>query len=115
MNDSIPPVPGVEPERRAKDRRASERRGQDRRQAVGGGKNLPALVASAARAPEPRRTSGPASALFTAQLIGQDGQKRGLKGGPPVLQKARSAYLSVEWSGPNDRRARAGRLARTEV
>ena len=49
---------------------------------------------------------------FDAQLLGQDGQKRGLRGGQTVLDQARRAYNSIEWSGSYDRRARTGRLAR---
>jgi hypothetical protein len=117
MNDSIPPVPRVPVERRVKERRSGERRGPDRRQAArGDGKNLPVPVGTAERiALEPRPQPGGGSAPFAAQLIGQDGQKRGLKGGPPVLRNARAAYLTAEWSGPNDRRGRAGRVTRTEI
>jgi hypothetical protein len=52
---------------------------------------------------------------FEAQLIGQDGQKRGLKGGKPVLDRARSTYLGTEWSGPADRRPPKGLFTRTKV
>ena len=52
---------------------------------------------------------------FSAQLIGQDGQRRGLRGGSPVLEQARTTYNRIEWSGPRDRRARKGRQARTDV
>jgi hypothetical protein len=52
------------------------------------------------------------AAALDAQLLGQDGQKRGLRGGQTVLDQARQAYNSVEWSGRYDRRARTGRLAR---
>jgi hypothetical protein len=52
---------------------------------------------------------------FTAQLIGQDGQRRGLRAGTPLLEAARTAYNAVEWSGSYDRRARAGRRTRTLV
>jgi hypothetical protein len=54
-------------------------------------------------------------ATFTAQIIGQTGARRGLKGGPPVLKQARSAYLETEYSGPNDRRPPAGLLRKTEI
>ena len=36
-------------------------------------------------------------------------------GGPKVLEAARSAYLEAEWSGPNDRRARTGKITKTEA
>jgi len=54
-------------------------------------------------------------AEFAAQLMGQDGQRRGLRAGPSLLDVAQSAYNRVEWSGSYDRRARKGRRARTEI
>lgn len=79
---------------------------------------LPALAAPApgaqakgAPGPKPRR----GAADYAAHVLGQDGRKRGLKGGPEVLDAARSAYLSTEYSGPHDRRPRAGLVKRTEV
>ena len=39
------------------------------------------------------------SAAFNAQMMGQTGQRRGLKGGPPVLEAARASYLETEYSG----------------
>jgi hypothetical protein len=52
---------------------------------------------------------------FSAQVLGQSGHKRGLKGGKPVLDTARSAYLEAEWSGPDDRRLSAGRLMKVTL
>ena len=52
---------------------------------------------------------------FSAQLIGQEGQKRGLRGGTPVLEAARITYNGIEWSGAWDRRARKGRRAQADV
>lgn len=49
-----------------------------------------------------------ADARFAAQLLGADGQRRGLKGGPPVLEAARAAYLRAQWSGAGDRRLPPG-------
>jgi hypothetical protein len=71
----------------------------------------PVAPAGKKAAPEPDLAAGP----FEAQLIGQDGQKRGLKGGKPVLDRARSTYLGTEWSGPADRRPPMGLLTRTKV
>ncbi len=59
---------------------------------------------------EPARTG-----VFTAQLFGQDGRRRGLRGGQPVIEAARSAYLEAEYSGPNDRRPPKGLLTRTKI
>jgi len=50
-----------------------------------------------------------------AHLIAQTARTRGLRGGQQVLDTARSTYLENEYSGPNDRRARAGRITKTEA
>lgn len=65
--------------------------------------------------PAPTATPQPKAAAFDAQLYGQGGQKRGLKGGKPVLDHARAAYLETEWSGPTDRRPPKGMLTKTKV
>ena len=57
----------------------------------------------------------PGAAAFVAQQMGQKGQKRGLKGGPPVLDAARAAYLGTEYSGPAERRPPVGRASKTDV
>jgi len=64
--------------------------------------------------PEPRGRRG-AGAAFAAQLLGQGGQKRGLRGGKETLDQARSTYLGTEWSGPADRRPHPGRITKTEI
>lgn len=74
---------------------------------------LPAVVPAAARVLGD--TSRDPAAAFAAQLIGQDGQKRGLRAGPAMIGQAQGAYNRIEWSGSKDRRARKGRTARTEV
>jgi len=66
----------------------------------------------AASPPPPRRGM---FAAFAAHLMGQSGQKRGLRGGQEVLDAARSTYLGTEYSGPADRRPRAGLIKRTEI
>ncbi len=71
---------------------------------------LPVPIVRAQRSGE--RRPDPA---YCAQLLGRDGQRRGLRGGAPVLQAARSAYLDVEWSGPADRRSGMGQLAARRV
>jgi len=62
-------------------------------------------------APPPRQPTPSAE----AHLIAQENRVRGLRGGPKVLEAARSAYLEAEWSGPNDRRTRAGKITKTEA
>jgi len=48
-------------------------------------------------------------------MFGQSGQRRGLKGGPPVLDAARSAYLGTEHSGAAERRPLPGKAKDTDI
>ncbi len=73
--------------------------------------NLPALFTGE---PQPRRVEAP-SQTFTAHVFGQSGQKRGLRGGAPVLDAARAAYLDAEWRGTDDRRLPAGTFRRVSL
>jgi hypothetical protein len=102
MSDPINPSAGAEPERRVKERRRGDRRRKSAK---------PPVQAAAPAAPEDLG----GGAAFAAQVMGQDGVRRGLRGGPPVLKQARSAYLEAEWTGPADRRRRAGKTAKTDV
>ena len=54
-------------------------------------------------------------AAYAAQIMGQGGQKRGLRGGRETLDRARSTYLETEYSGPADRRIAIGRITKTEI
>jgi hypothetical protein len=65
--------------------------------------------------PAPMDTPTPPTPNAEAHLIAQEARVRGLRGGPKVLQAARSAYLETEWSGPNDRRAHAGQITKKEI
>lgn len=76
-------------------------------------RSVPA-VTSAAPQPGPERL-GDAASAFSAHLMGQEGQKRGLRGGTPVLDAARTTYNRVEYSGAADRRARKGGVTKTEI
>ena len=105
MTDPAGPLGG------ASERRARERRNLERRKVS----PSPALVLATVPAPVPDAAEPVAEAAFTAQVLGQSGQKRGLKGGPPVLEQARSAYLGAAYSGPNDRRPPPGRVTKTEI
>lgn len=64
-------------------------------------------------APAPPRREG--FAAFAAHLMGQSGQKKGLRGGQEVLDAARSTYLGTEYSGPADRRPKVGLLKKTNI
>lgn len=74
--------------------------------------NLPVPTRPAA-APGGGQTEG--EAFFAAQMLGQDGQKRGLRGGPAVIAAAKTIYNRIEWSGAKDRRTAKGKITRTEV
>ena len=52
---------------------------------------------------------------YAAHIVGQGEQRRGLRGGPETLERARGAYLEAEWSGRADRRIRRGRITKTEI
>jgi len=73
----------------------------------------PAVIAAPLRQePEPPMTS---EAAYAAQILGQGGQKRGLRGGRETLERARATYLETEYSGPADRRLARGRITKTEI
>ena len=61
------------------------------------------------------RADSDAHAAFAAQLIGQDGAKRGLRAGPELFDTARVSYNRTEWSGSRDRRAPKGAKARETI
>ena len=84
------------------------RRASDQRPA-----NLPVITQPPTDEPAPAAPAG--ASEYAAQLLGQPGQKRGLRGGPETLDHARAAYLEAEWSGPADRRPPPGRIAKTEI
>ncbi len=124
MTDGVRPIPPVESrERRSGDRRASQRR------TPGEGPASRALVPTdiepdpaqdgpaepAQRATLIRDVSAAPAAAFAAQLIGQGGQRTGIRGGPPVMDAARSTYLGAEYSGEKERRPPVGKTGKTEV
>ncbi|MDB5474531.1 MAG: hypothetical protein JWP49_42 [Phenylobacterium sp.] len=63
----------------------------------------------------PRDEPSDGQSAFAAQLMGQDGAKRGLRAGPEVIDSAKSLYNRTEWSGSKDRRAPNGGRARTKI
>ena len=67
--------------------------------------------------PQPPAVARPArpEAAFAAHVLGQEGQRRGLRGGREVLDGARTVYNRTEYSGSADRRAPKGGRAKTEV
>jgi hypothetical protein len=63
----------------------------------------------------PRDEKADGQAAFAAQLMGQDGAKRGLRAGAEVIDTAKSLYNRTEWSGTKDRRGPVGGKARTKI
>lgn len=116
MGDEIRAVGPVErrDERRSAERRAAERRAVAQSKALTVTEFAPEPAEPPAR-PAPAPASDAGAAAFAAQMIGQTGQRRGLKGGPPVLDAARSAYLGTEHSGANERRPKPGRAEDTDI
>ena len=101
---------------------AGERRGGDRRQtlrrakALNDGRDLVPIEPvqeHSASPPPPNKDDG--ASTFEAQMLGQDGARRGLNGGQEVLSKARSTYLSSEYSGGGDRRPKPGQVKKTDI
>jgi len=116
MTSPVDPIRRVEPARKVRGSRAAEAGS-----AASGGdfdeRHLPVPLEPRLEppAPPPSGARTAAAAEFAAHLLGQDGQKRGLRGGPATLDAARSTYTRTEWSGAADRRAKAGRGAKTEI
>lgn len=115
MTDEVRPVEPVRrDDRRAADRRAAERRAASASRALVP-VEFPAETAEPPARPAPAPPAESGAAVFAAQMIGQTGQRRGLKGGPPVLDAARSAYLGTEHSGAGERRPQPGKAKDTDV
>ncbi|MCO8019691.1 hypothetical protein NI456_12570 [Brevundimonas diminuta] len=121
MTDEIRPVGAAGPmnDPVVEDRRETDRRRRERRRA---GALVPTEAEGSEEAADPAAspakpavTPPPPPAAFAAQVLGQSGQKRGLKGGVPVLDAARTTYLGREYSGRHDRRPSPGRARKTEI
>jgi hypothetical protein len=112
MNGPIDPIRRAAPARRAlpAPRDATSESG---RPETDGEEDVTFVRDEEPAAPPPPRRS--AFATFAAHLMGQSGQKRGLRGGQEVLDAARSTYLGTEYSGRADRRPKAGLIKKTEV
>ena len=118
MTDEIRPIAGpgaIDPagERRTGDRRQRQRR--DVRDLVPTDEPAPFEPAPSPARAAARPPADAGAAAFVAQQIGQTVQKRGLRGGPPVLGAARAAYLGREYSGPDERRPPVGRTTDTDI
>ena len=121
MTDGVRPIEPVRGrDRRDAERRSSERRAQAAVKPQPGTAIVPVTEVvdepvdpATAAAPPPRSVSP--DPAFAAQLIGQGGQRKGIRGGPPVINAARSAYLGTEYSGGNDRRPPTGQAKKTDI
>lgn len=111
---AVPLRPVETEDRRDSDRRQSDRRASVSRALVPVDDPDGTNVAGPAR-PAPTAPPDAQPSAFAAQMIGQPGQKRGLRGGPPVLDSARSSYLGAEYSGEAERRPAPGRVKDTDV
>lgn len=122
MTAPIPPVNAIT---RTSIADAMEQRDGERRQGERRQKPTPdtkSLISTSnheddapSRPAKPASVSPPPPAAFAAQILGQPGKKRGLRGGPEILDTARNTYLSREYSGPNDRRPPTGVRKKTEI
>jgi hypothetical protein len=108
MTDPIGPV-----DRISRPRRIGRSLGVAGRRLTDKPSAFPVIAPPPADEPAPAQTARPAA--FTAQVMGQGGQKRGLRGGPETLGHARTTYLETEWSGLADRRPAPGRITKTEI
>ena len=106
----------IDPVQRPPRPRRTDRSRVDDRESVAeaeDGANLPMVITPPPAPESVALVSGAAG--FSAQMLGQDGQKRGLRGGPETLGNARTVYNRTEYSGAADRRAPKGGAAKTEV
>lgn len=111
MTDPVRP-PSAPSDRRVTDRRQALRRAK----APNDGRDLVPIEPVVDHGPPVPPVAAPDNpSAFSAQLMGQDGVKRGLRGGQEVLDQARSTYLSSEYSGGADRRPRPGQGKKTEA
>lgn len=105
----------IDPIRRAARLRRAARAAAERVEAARSSEHAGLPVPQGGAYTVPPSPEPPASAaVFDAQLLGQDGQKRGLRAGPAAIDSASASYNRVEWSGSKDRRARKGRF-KTEI
>lgn len=110
MTDPIDPI------RRTPKTRRQRRRADDPPPQDADDNHQALIVVSPPRDERPRLGGGrPGVSAFLTQLMTQDSRRRGLREGQPALTEARSTYLGTEFSGPRDRRPRAGKVIKTEI
>ncbi|MFT3997388.1 MAG: hypothetical protein QM667_08270 [Asticcacaulis sp.] len=80
-------------------------------------RNLPVPAGPVTDHDAPRSRRGSKAyeqADYAAQVLG-GGEKRGIRGGPETLGRAKKTYLTSEYSGPNDRRPEPGRIRQEKI
>ena len=139
MTDRITPVSAVTggalapavtrvTDRRGSERRSAERRAKEEakkdeakkqavtsRELVAVGKPVHHDPAGPAARKPTLTEAQAAAAAFAAQMLGQGGQRNGIRGGPPVMDNARSTYLEAQYSGEHERRPPIGTTTRKDV
>jgi hypothetical protein len=105
----------LDPIRPYGDRRQYRRRDEDQRARADDAGGLPVPVSPVETHDHISPPPLDGQSAFSAQLLGQPGVKRGLRGGPSVIEAARSAYLETEYSGESDRRPRKGLIKKAEI
>jgi hypothetical protein len=107
MTDAIDPIRRASGDRRIRGRRKTDGADQAGEAAGAQAPSGAALVAPVAPVSPASEIPEP---ILSAQLLGEASPPT-----PKPPQQARAAYLEVEWSGGADRRARRGRIAKTDV
>jgi hypothetical protein len=115
MASSIGSVDGPRNVRRTRRKRWSEKAGESASTSGAGRAEAPKAAPSPAAVPPPDARAEDAPPMVSAQLMGQTDSAEGAAPANSAARAARKAYLKVEWSGPQDRRTRRGRIAKTEV
>lgn len=115
MTRRVDPAGPIQPVGPGPERRRGQRRGQDRREIEAAETPGTALVPVGPVETHAHTPPTVETAAFAAQVLGQTGQKKGLKGGPPVLDAARGAYLGAQYTGVGDRRPKPGQGKKTEI
>jgi len=109
------PMSSIDPIRRAQRLRRAARPEADREEDAVVQSALPVPVEPARTVPPPQSEPPAGGAAFDAQLMGQTGEKRGLRAGPSLMDRASQSYNRAEWSGAKDRRGPKGARAKTEI
>ncbi len=115
MAPPIGSVDGPRSVRRARRKRWSENVGESASASAAGAAEAPKAAPAAAPVPPPGMHPEDAPPMVSAQLLGQSDSAEGAAPANSAARAARKAYLTVEWSGPHDRRTGRGRIAKTDV